>query len=134
MAYNFEIGKVYTFTLHPTHVFDTSFKNVTLMGVLNYEMASKYIDIYPLHAQVYSSLPNGTPNDPRSYSYILIKTSAGNTTVLGIPWINEGTIDLIESNTIQVLIGGVSAVDINRVKNCLIQNGYDQLDIKLIVE
>lgn len=132
MAYDFQIRNVYTFTLYPDHVFDTDFKNVTVMGILDYEMASRYADIYPLHVQVYPSLPEGTPNDPRSYDYILVKTTAGNNVVLGIPWIKENTIELVDSKTIQVLISNASAIDISRVRNALLQNGYTQLDITLV--
>lgn len=132
MAYNFETKKVYTFTLYPSYVFDTDFKNITALGVVDYEIASKYADIYPLHAQVYPSLPNGTPNDPKAYNYLLLKTTAGNTLAIGIPWIKESTIVLVESRTIQVLVGGVSASDIQSIRNALVQNGYNQLEITMV--
>lgn len=131
MAYNFQIRKVYTFSVYPSFVFDTDFKYITVLGVVDYETATKYTDVYPLHAKVYPYLPAGTPNDPKAYDYLLIKTTAGNTMVIGIPWIKENTIELIESRTIRVLVGGTSASDINRIRNCLVQNGYNQLDITI---
>lgn len=132
MAYNFESKKVYTFSLYPSYVFDTDFKNITALGVVDYEIASKYADLYPLHAQVYSSLPNGTPNDPKAYDYLLLKTTAGNIMAIGIPWIKESTIVLIESRVIQVIIDGVSASDVQSIRNALVQNGYNQIDISLL--
>lgn len=132
MANNFETGLVYSFDIYPRAYFDTDFNNVTVLGTVGYEIASKYADIYALHAQVYPTLPGGTPNDPKAFNYLLIKTATGSTTIVGIPWIKQDTIELIESRTMIVTIDGVSASDITRVKNALVQNGFNRIDIKMV--
>ncbi len=132
MTFNFETNLVYSFDIYPRVYFDTNFNNVTVLGTVGYELAAKYADIYALHAQVYPTLPSGTPNDPRVFDYIMIRTATGSTTVLAKPWIKEDTIELIEAKTIVVTIDNVSASDVSKVRNALVQNGYNQLDIKVV--
>lgn len=134
MAYNFQTGKSYTFALYPSYVFSTDFKFVTVLGVVSYEIATQYADIYPLHIQVYSSLPAGTPNDPKAYDYLLIKTTANVTMVLGLPWIKENTIVENEGRTMQITVANVSATDVDKVRNALVQNGYNNLSITMLAD
>jgi len=132
MSYSFQTGLTYSFTVYPSYILGTDFKNVVVLGVVNYEIASKYADIYALHAQVYPTLPEDTPNNPESYDYLLIKTTTGNKTVVGLPWIKEETIAVVDSKTIQVLISQVSANDITAIRNALVQNGFMNLKIDLM--
>lgn len=132
MAYNFETRLVYSFDIYPRAYFDTNFTNVTVLGTVGFEIASRYVDIHALHAQVYPTLPAGTPNDPGAYNYLLLKTANNSTTVIGIPWIKENTIELIESRTMLVTIDSISASDVSKVRNALVQNGYRNIDIKMV--
>lgn len=132
MSFNFETNLVYSFDIHPRAYFDTDFNNVRVLGTVGSEIASKYADIYALHAQVYTTLPYGTPNDPTAFNYLLIRTSTGSTTIVGIPWIKENTITLIESRTMLVTIDNISASDINKVRNALVQNGFNSIAIQIV--
>lgn len=132
MNYNFETNQVYTFDIYPRVYFDTNFNNVTVMGTVGHEIAAKYADIYALHAQVYPTLPTGTPNDPRVFDYLMLKTATGSTTVIAKPWIKEDTIELIQAKTLVVTIDDVVASDISRIKNALLQNGYNKIDINIV--
>lgn len=132
MAYNFETNSTYSFDIYPRAYFDTDFTNVTVLGTVGYEMAAKYADIYSLHVQVYPTLPENTPNDPKAFTYLIIKTTTGSTTVIATSWIKEDTIELIVARTMVVTIDNVSSSDINRVRNALVQNGFNNLDIQMV--
>jgi hypothetical protein len=80
---------------------------------------------------VYPSLPVGTPNDPKQYNYIKITTTAGVSVVLGIPWINDSTVVLTETNTIVATITNVSQADIARINSCLVANGYNAFTLSI---
>jgi hypothetical protein len=131
MSYSFQNRKVYSFDVHPSAILGTGFKNVTVQAVLDYDSALNFGDIDAQHANVYRYLPPGTPNRPQDFDYLLIKTDQGTATIIGVPWIVEETIELVEALTMTVKIEGVGNNDIERVRACLTQNGYDKISISL---
>lgn len=129
---NFVLRGVYSFDVFPAALLGTDYKNVTVLAIMDAATANREIDIQALHAQIYPMLPVGTPNDPYGYDYVKIKTTAGNVTILGIAWINDTTVTLVQSNTITAVIGNVSAVDVLRIRNALIQNGYNNIALSIV--
>jgi hypothetical protein len=127
----FQNRKVYSFDVHPSPILGTGFKNVTVQATLDYQSALGFADIDALHANVYRYLPAGTPDRPQDFDYLLIRTEDGTTTVIGVPYIVEETITLVESLKMTVTIDGVGSVDIERVRACLSQNGYDKISISM---
>lgn len=93
---NFQLGAKYNFVVYPTVL--GTFKNVKIEGFVDYATAGNYIDVPAMHANVFGSIPTGLcPNDPRQYNYLLIRLSNGTQTAIGLPWISESTIELVES-------------------------------------
>jgi len=127
----FQLRQVYSFNVYPSALLSTSFTNVTIKAIMDPISAAKEIDIYALHAQIYPTLPVGTPNDPMAYDYVKIQTTAGNTTILGMAWIDANTVTLVTANTITAVISSVSAADINRIKNALTQNGFSAISLSI---
>lgn len=132
MAYNFQNRKVYSFDVYPAAILGTGFKNVTVSAVIDYETALNYGDIDAQHVNVFSYLPAGTPNRPQDFDYLLLRTSEGTLTVIGVPWIVEETIELVQALKMSVTIDGVGNADVDRVRACLTQNGYNNIAIALI--
>ncbi|EKD22624.1 MAG: hypothetical protein ACD_84C00035G0004 [uncultured bacterium] len=129
LSINFALRGTYSFDAHAAALLGTNFKNVTILAIMDADTASREIDIVALHKQIFPLLPAGTPNDPRSYDYVKIQTTAGHTTILGMAWINETTVTQITSTKITAVIGNVSATDAIRVKNALLQNGFKDIAI-----
>ena len=129
--YPFVLKGVYSFTLYPATVIRGDFTDVTIMATMDYETALTIADIPAVHANVYPYLPSGTPNDPSQYDYVKVKLSSGAITVLGMPWINQSTITLVQSLTATVIIEGVSNNDGPRIRDALVQNGYNNLTISI---
>jgi hypothetical protein len=130
--YPFEVKKVYSFTLYPATVMPGDFTNVTVMAIMDYDSALQFADIPAIHPNVFPYLPSGTPNDPTQYDYLKVKLSSGVVTVLGIPWINEATIALVRSLTANVVIEGVSNNDAPRILAALVQNGFNNVNVKIV--
>lgn len=131
MSYPFALRQVYNFDVYAPAIIKNNFKGVTILGIVDYDRARREIDVDAMHISIYPHLPAGTPNDPRGYDYVIVKYPNGNTTVLGLAWINEDTIQVVESRTISVKIGGVTAADVNRVRAALVQNGFNDLAISV---
>lgn len=127
----FSIRQVYNFDMYAPAILSTGYKGATVLAVMDYETAAREADIRSIHVNVFPFLPDGTPNDFRAYDYIKIKTTAGNTVVLGLAWIKADTVTSVESRTITARITGVGAADVPRVRNALIQNGFTAIDVNI---
>jgi hypothetical protein len=46
-------------------------------------------------------------------------------------WINPNTVELLQSSVITAVISEVSAQDIMRIRNALIQNGYSNINLTI---
>ena len=129
---NFNVNGKYTFEVYPITILGNDYKNVIVLGVVNPSIAQKFLDIDAVHNQVYPYLPEGVRDDPRAYDYVLLRTISGETTVLGIPWINQESIVEVESTTMIVEILDVTSQDIEKVSDALIVNGYNKFNIKML--
>lgn len=130
--YNFQLKQIYSFDVWPVPILGNNFKNVTVLALLDAESANQQgLDTQALHVQVYPHLPSGTPNRPTDYNYLKIRLSSGETTILGLPWIKDNTVVLVESSTITVKIGDVSPSDVTAIREALIQNGFNSLEISV---
>ena len=128
---SFQVNGKYSFEVFPTAILGNDFKNVVVMGIVHPSIAQNFLDIEASHVQVYPYLPAGTPDDARGYDYVMLKTISGETTVLGLPWINADTITNVESGTMLIEILNVTSMDIQRVSDALIVNRYNQFNIKM---
>lgn len=131
MASPFEIKGVYNFDVYPSAILGTSFQNVTILSIMDYESALNFGDIASLHINVFPYLPDGTPDDPTATDYVRIRTSSGVATILGVNWINLLTIEQVNSRRAVVTVEGVTNSDVPRIINALVQNGFNNVDVKL---
>lgn len=126
-----QLKQTYSFEVYPAALLGNGFKNVTVLAVMDQETANQQIDTQALHVQVFPTLPGGTPNRPSDYTYVKLRLANGSTTIIGRPWIKENTIAQITSSVIRAVISGVTAADMTKVRNALVQNGFNNLEITL---
>lgn len=119
---DFTDGAVYNFVT--TSAVLGTFKNVTAEGVVNYRVASKYIDAAALHANVFSTLPPGTPNDFTQYQYLIIRHPNGNESAVGLPWIQDGTVELIQRTDCYIKLVDVSSEKEALIRQLIADNGF----------
>lgn len=131
MSSPFVVNGKYNFEVFPIQILGNDFKNVTVLGIVHPSIAQNFLDIEASHVQIYPYLPEGTPDDARGYEYVMLRTVSGETTVLGLPWINANTIVNVESGTLLVEIVNVTSQDIQRVSDALVVNGYNAFNIKM---
>ncbi len=131
MSSPFVVNGKYSFEVFPAQILGNDFKNVTILGIVHPSIAQNFLDIEASHIQVYPYLPAGAPDDARGYDYVMLKTVSGETTVLGLPWINQETIVNVESGTMLVEILNVTSQDIQRVSDALVVNGFHQFNINM---
>jgi len=124
-------GQTITFKLATTLLKD-EYQSVVVKGrAVSYEIAMNYEDVASTHENIYSTLPDGTPRYATDYEYMLVKTQAGATKAIGIPWIIDD-IKVIESATIRVVVNNVSVGDTTTISKALNAYGLTDFDIEVL--
>lgn len=124
------IKSIVSFSVYPTAVLNSQFKNVKVLGIIDSTMARDLgTGVDELHANVFSSLPGGTPNDPDAYLYVRVEFANGSRKILGLPWIKESSIVVSNYTVINAKISGVKPSDWDQILALLGSNGYDQVEL-----
>lgn len=134
MTYNYQLGQVLSFDTNAAAVLGQSFANVTVLSLMDPQSANNVIDIVGMHRAVYPYLLQAglnVPDDPTQYNYLKVRTQSGKVTCLGMPWINESTIQATTNQVITAVISGVTSQDVQGVQNALIANGYNQFKVTI---
>jgi len=118
--------------LYPSAIIGTQFSNVKVKAILDAESTFQWIDPISRHANVYPTLPPGVPNDWRGYNYAKVELPDGQVTCVGLPWIDEGSIQIHVNTTIQVTLTNVEPTDLNRIRDLLVLNGYSNLSVQFV--
>lgn len=127
--YNYQIGTAYNFATLAPAILGSQFNNATLTAIINHDVAAKFENIDQQAQIVYPALPQGTPKDPTSYVYLIFTTSAGTTVILANVWINETTIVVSTTATINVVVSNVTTADVTVIRNMLLNAGYTSITI-----
>lgn len=120
-----QIGQRFSFEVYPSSVLGNNFKDVRLEGRLSARLAISYgVDVVSMHANVYPTLPAGTPNDPMQYEYIRIQYPSGEFMVLGVPYIRPETIMVSTGGIIDLSFQDKTQADLERILQALSANGF----------
>lgn len=134
MSYNFLTRTTYSFSVYPSALFGTDFGQCRVLSVMDADTAQRSgLDIVAKHVQVKPSIPDsvGMPNDPFAYDYIQILTPSNTRVILGIPWIDESTIQVVTSQTATAVISGITAADLPIIKQALAMNNYNNVTLTI---
>ncbi|WP_257292017.1 phage DNA polymerase-associated SH3 family protein [Endozoicomonas sp. ONNA1] len=118
------LGDTVSFTLYPAGIIGTVYDHCRINALLDAQTARQFIDIDALHANVYPTLPEGTINDPSGYLYLKVKLPSGIDSVVGMNWIDQGTLIRHESMTATFTVDNVDTTDIEKIKLALSANGF----------
>lgn len=117
------IGNTVSFDVYP-EILGTPYQRVRVLAVLDMD-TTRYLNFDPvaMHANVYPSLPAGTPNRPDGYSYLKLRLENGTITCVGIPWIREDSIELHTGGSLKLMWNNVTEEQRNRIIITLRANG-----------
>lgn len=81
-----------SFDLYPVALLGTGIKNAKVLSIVSAATANALgFDTIATHAAVYPTLPAGVPDAHDGYHYLQLRTSNGDITYVGLPWIKEST-------------------------------------------
>jgi len=125
------LGTTVTFDTYPAAIIGTTFEDVKILGFFDKGTANAYIDADSMHANVFPTLPNGTPNDPDDYTFVKVQHPNGNFSVIGIPWIIESSIVIINKGKLTLVLDNITIEDRERIVSAIAANGYKISKINL---
>lgn len=123
------IDKVLSLTTYAPALLGSNFQRVKLLGILDYRSVYPWIDPAATHANVFPSLPPGTPNNHTKYSYAKFEFPNGKIVILGLPWINDSTVEVIEEVTFNVVIRGEDITKFQTIQDALLNAGINDFTI-----
>lgn len=98
-------GQVISFDLNTTLI-SGGYRGVKLIANIMYDLAVEYTDVDSKHANIYDTLPEGTPRSAKDFNYLLIENN-GKREAVGIPWIKD-PVTVIDSTVFDVQITGLN--------------------------
>jgi len=116
---NLIIGKVYSFNTKSPVFLGASIERAKLKSIVDADTARRFAPIDQLHAQIYPTLPTGTPNDVNASTYYIFEGMNKSTIVFSEDWIVESSIEVIEHIEIVVTVPRASLSDIQKVRTAL---------------
>lgn len=129
MEYNFKLNKVYTFATKAPGVLPAVVSNAKLIAITDHSTASKRQHIDIVYRNVYPLLPIGTPDQPESCLYYHFKVENDSELILADQWIDESSVELIESISLRINVTDISVNDISRIRDALLALGYNSIKL-----
>lgn len=121
---HFNIGDYISFSVYPAVFLGNNFKHLKVESVVNAEVAvAMGFDIHAQHANVFPTLPPGSPNSPTKYSFLFLQTVSNERICIGMPWINVSTITKVSTTNLSITVTGAGADKIELVRDALIAQG-----------
>lgn len=110
------IGTVISFEVYPSVQYGSNFQSVTLRAVFDSNIARMLgFDYIAANQNVYQSLPAGTPVDPTQYSYFQVEYGSGETEILGVPWIREGSLTIVNGKRLTLVFDDIDETRKERI-------------------
>lgn len=126
----FTTGAKYSFEVYPSALIPTDFTNVEVLGVVSEQTARRFVETYQLHANYYPYFgpQTGTPNDPKAYNWLMVKTQTGAETVIGIAWIKPESVKATNQQVITAVISTTMPDALSRARLALAGNGFTDVE------
>lgn len=127
------LGATVSFEFWPVAALGTGYKNAKVLAILDADTArTAGIDPVAWHANVFPTLPVGTPNKYDGYYYLKLKLANGQITAVGIPWIKDETFAEVTTKSLRLTIDNVAAADRNKVIEALAASGFTAVNVEEI--
>lgn len=101
-------GQIISFDLNTTLI-SGGYRAVKLLANVEYSLAVQYTDVDSKHANIYDTLPDGTPRAAKDFNYLLVEQS-GKIEAVGIPWIKD-PVTVIDNSVFDVQVTGLNLND-----------------------
>ena len=125
------VGRTVSFSMYAPSVLGEARHNVTVVAVLDLDTAKLLSDVVATHMRVASYMPS-LPTSAGSYHYVKVRYSNGDTEILGVPWIDATSIEVIQDLKLNVTIRNITGSTETVVRQALLQNGIEDFTIEVV--
>lgn len=129
MAYAYKLKKTYSFQVYPSAVLGHAFRDVTVLGILDYTTAMRIKNIRDKHPLYYPYLPSGTPDSPEDYTYLRVMLADGTEDIIAAEWIRESTITETDKGGCTVRFSSFDFTQLATLQEVLEANGFSGFTI-----
>ena len=117
-------GQRISFTLFPNAQFGDNFSNVVFVGQNTHRAyTARGFDLQAFHIRAAPSVA-GIPADFTQYNWFEVEMPNGTSQVLGVPWVDESTIVIVESGLLTLTFNSTSATTRAAIIAALAANGH----------
>lgn len=123
------VGKTVRFKTLAPSVLGASRDNALVVTPLDLDTAVLLADVKAIHSQVKNYITT-LPQSAGSYNYVKLRYGDGSTEILGVPWIDVNSIEVITDRKLFITINNVSDTTEQTVRQALLQNAIQDYKIE----
>lgn len=128
---DYVIGNTYNFEVWPSTILGSSFKNMKLLAELDADTTKFFgFDAAAQHRLVFSTLPEGTPDNYLNYNYLKFKNESGQIVILGKTWVNESTVQIVSGEWTWIKVNA-GQNKLTEMRAALTSNGFSVLETRV---
>ncbi len=133
MTNPFVVGNSYDFTTYAPAILGSDHKNMRVKAVFGYEMATSFSQPDVQHSAIYPYLISegvAVPDDPKSYTYVMLSTDAGVDVIMAVEWVKLDSVEQITSRKLIIEIPDTKPGDAEYYRNVLLTAGAKNITIR----
>lgn len=105
-----------------TNIIKSTFRGVTVQGIVTADVAQQISDVKSLHKQVKPYI-TGLPDGHDDYNYVIVKMDNGQRVVVGKPWIEATSITLSSRRAYTLILDDVEQDQVELIRQVLLARG-----------
>ncbi len=126
------VGGIYSFTMRSAIIHGSRIAKAKLTGIVDINVASMIAPIKQQYAQIYPSLPSGTPYAPDTCKFFIFKQLNGETVAIADQWIVDGSVEESERIVYRVSIYDGELGDAAKIQAALTAIGKTEVKIETV--
>lgn len=106
------------------NIIRTDYSGCKILGVVDADSVKQAgFDPYAIHANVYGTLPAGTPASADDYNWLKVRLANGSVDFVGLPYIIPASITVIDTNTMAFYVENCNQDVINAITAAIATTG-----------
>lgn len=125
------VGSTIRFNTKAPGVLGANRDNVTVTALLDLDTAALLSDVRAKHAQVRNYISE-LPQSAGSYKYVKLLYGNGQVEIIGVPWVDDSSIEVITSRQLVIVVDNVSDSTEQLIRQALLQNGIENFKVETV--
>lgn len=129
---SFTLNKTYSFNTIAPGILGASFDSMKVIGIINYEEASRFEDIISIHSKIVNTVPNvSLPMSYQDCTYIKFETSSGLKKILALEYIDLDSVQEKQTKQLVITVNNYTLSDATTITNMLKDAGFWDIKVSM---